>query len=156
LILVKPKTDGKGRIVTRSKILLTAVAASAALLGVAPFSASTARADGPSDEQTFIGAVRQLPTYTWPKGRDTTDADMLAGGYAACAVMDQHPALSDGMTAAKIYYNGSNAMYRDISGAAWDFMTYAASYLCERHRDMYPQLSEEGLFEPGGPYGPPG
>ncbi len=102
----------------RPKIFLAA-AASAALVGAASLAPSTARADGPSDEQKFIEVVRQLPTYTWPNGRSTTDADMLAGGYEACAVMDQHPNLSDGMTAAKIYYNGSNAMYRDISGAAW-------------------------------------
>jgi hypothetical protein len=140
----------------RPKFFLAAVASSAALLGAALILPSTSRADGPSDEQKFIAAVRQLPTYTWPKGRDTTDADMLAGGYEACAVMDQHPGLSDGMTAAKIYYNGSNAMSRDISGAAWDFMTYAAGYLCQRHSNMYPQVSEDWLYEPGGPYGPPG
>ncbi len=33
-------------------------------------------------------------------------------------------------------------------------MTWAANYLCQRHSNMYPQVSEEGLFDEGGPYGP--
>ena len=122
----------------------------------AAITANTANADGKGDEQKFLKSVRPLPTYTWPNGLGTTDVQMLAGGYRACAVMDQNSGASNGMTAAKMYYNGPNAMYREISGAAWDFMAYSASYLCSRNTNMYPQVSEEGLFEPGGTYGPPG
>ena len=131
------------------------MAVATALAAISAITANTANADGKGDEQKFLSSVRQLPTYTWPNGPSTTDAQMLAGGYRACAVMDQNPGPGNGMTAAKMYYNGPNAMYREVSGAAWDFMAYSASYLCYRNGKMYPQVSEEGIFAPGGTYGPP-
>lgn len=131
------------------------VAVATALAVTSAITANTANADGKGDEQKFLSSVRQLPAYTWPNGPGTTDAQMLAGGYRACAVMDQNPDPASGMIAAKLYYNGPTAMYREVSGAAWDFMAYSASYLCYRNAKMYPQVSEEGLFAPGGIYGPP-
>ncbi|OBF96745.1 hypothetical protein A5790_04890 [Mycobacterium sp. 852002-51152_SCH6134967] len=103
----------------------------------------TVSADGPADEQQFLKAVRTLPFYVLPS-RIPTDADLLDGGYRACAVMDQYP--DQPMTVLYVYYEGGNTVDGKITNDGWDFVTYAASYLCERHRDMYPQVSEDGLY----------
>jgi serine/threonine-protein kinase len=127
----------------RSRTLVAGLAGLTTLLGATSLATPSAGADGPADEQQFVEAVRTLPFYVLPS-RIPTDADLLAGGYSACAVMDQYP--DQPMTVLYIYYKGGNTVDGKITNDGWDFVTYAASYLCERHRDMYPQVSEDGLY----------
>ncbi|MBV9321840.1 MAG: hypothetical protein JO106_18360 [Mycobacterium sp.] len=92
-----------------------------AALIVAP---ALARADGPSDEQKFLAAAHRLPAYVLPQGDRSTDADILAGGYQACAVLNQYP--TDSMRAARVYFHGGNTVNGEITYDGQMFMTYAS------------------------------
>ncbi|MBV9320846.1 MAG: DUF732 domain-containing protein [Mycobacterium sp.] len=111
------------------------VFSSAAALVALILVATTAHADGPNDEKLFIAAARQLPMYVLPNGRYSTDEDILAGGYRACVVLDQHP--NDPMTAARVYYHGGNTVDGKITDDGFSFMKYAAAFLCDRNFGMF-------------------
>ena len=96
----------------------------------------TAQADGTTDEQRFIVAVRDhLPMYVIPGGRYATDDDVLASGYEACAALDQYP--TDSMHATRVSYPGGNTIDGEITYDGQMFMLYAAIYLCNRHSHLY-------------------
>jgi serine/threonine protein kinase, bacterial len=103
-----------------------------AALIVAP---ALAEADGPSDEQKFLAATHQLPAYVLPQGDHSTDADILAGGYQACAALDQYP--NDSTQAARVYFHGGNTVDGQITYDGQMFMIYAAEFLCNRHSHMF-------------------
>jgi hypothetical protein len=71
-----------------------------------------------------------------PRGRDSTDADILAGGYRACGILDQHP--NDPMTAAHIYFPpGGNTTIGESTDDGFSFVKYAAAYLCDRNSLLF-------------------
>ena len=97
-------------------------------IATTPPSSSTAAT--PSDEQAFIRSVRTLPMYVLPNGRYSTDADLVASGYRACAAFDQFP--DDSERATKVIYpTGTATMDADM------FMLYSANYLCPQHAHLY-------------------
>jgi hypothetical protein len=96
---------------------------------------ATAHADGPSDEKNFVAAARNLSMNVLPRGHDSTDADILAGGYRACGVLDQHP--NDPMAAAHIYFRGGYTTSGEINDDGFSFIKYAAAYLCDRNSLMF-------------------
>jgi serine/threonine-protein kinase len=73
--------------------------------------------------------------YVLPRGHDSTTDDILAGGYRACAVLDQYP--TDSMQAARVYYHGGNTVDGKITYDGEMFMLYAAEFLCNRHSHLY-------------------
>ncbi len=123
-----PLVSGRDRIIRR---FIAALAAITVLL-LAP---NTAHADGPADEQRFLSATNELPMYVLPKGHDSTPADILAGGYAACAAMDQYP--DDPMKAAYNYYKGGNTIDGEITNDGLLFLRDASIYLCSRHSTLF-------------------
>jgi hypothetical protein len=112
------------------RAFLAALAGWSVCVGAVSHAPQTAWADGPSDEQQFLQAVRTLPMYVLPS-RIPADEDLLGGGYRACALMDQYP--DQPMTVLYVYYKGGNTVDGKI-------------YLCDRHSDMYPQVAEDGLY----------
>ena len=118
---------------TVAKVLVAAGLAVAA--HVDPYAA---QADGPADEQQFLQLIQQLPMAVLPAGKWGTSAGNLAGGYRACAAMDQYP--DDSVEAAKVYFSdrlqpGQSAGFEQL----W-FMRYASTLLCDRHAAMYDNL----------------
>jgi serine/threonine-protein kinase len=114
------------------KFVCPFIAALAALV----LASTTAQADGSTDQHRFIVAVRDnLPMYVIPGGHDATDDDVLAGGYEACAALDQYP--TDSERATRLFYRGGNTVDGEITYDGHMFMLYAANYLCNRHAHLY-------------------
>jgi serine/threonine-protein kinase len=118
-----------------SAVVRRYVAPSAAALAAVMIGPALAEADGPSDEQKFVAEARQLPAYVLPQGDRSTDGDILAGGYQACAALDQFP--TDSTQAARVYFRGGNTVDGQITYDGQMFMTYAAEFLCNRHSHLY-------------------
>src|SRR5712675_866794 len=83
--------------------LITRIVVAAALIAGGLSFTATAKADDPPNERGFIEATSGLPMYVMPS-RILTDENILAGGYRACAVMDQYP--TESRTAAVVYFHG--------------------------------------------------
>jgi serine/threonine-protein kinase len=114
--------------------LVTRIAVAAGLIAGGIVFSATARADDPPNEQGFIESTSSLPMYVMPS-RILTDENILAGGYRACAVMDQYP--TESRTAAVVYFHGGNTVDGRITDDGWEFMKDAAIYLCDRHIAMW-------------------
>ena len=111
------------------------VAVSVAALAATVMVPALATADGPGDEQKFVTEAHQLPAYVLPQGDRSTDADVLGGGYRACAALDQFPA--DSTRAAHVYFHGGNTVDGQITYDGQMFMIYAAEFLCSRHSHLF-------------------
>ncbi|MBS4101109.1 DUF732 domain-containing protein [Tsukamurella paurometabola] len=111
--------------------LRSTLAAGIAALGIAALVQAPAHADGRLDEGRFLVATHNTHDFTRPHGYNTTDAQMLRFGYAACAQLDRHP--TDPVAA-------TQALYRQRTYPEWErqqVVFYAAQYLCNRHWDLY-------------------
>ena len=108
----------------------------AATLAIAP----TAHADGPADEQNFVKTIKGpgFPCAISGCGLRLTDAELLASGYAACAVMDHYP--DQGMRVYYAYWDDPDSGNRPPTKAQFDFLVFTCGYLCYRLLHMYPQV----------------
>ncbi|MGW8813517.1 DUF732 domain-containing protein [Gordonia terrae] len=107
--------------------ILASTALSAGLLaGVGQASAITVA------EQSFVNKARTLPTAAWPNSRYTTDAEMVAGGYRACGVMDRYRTTQ---VAERIFYNPDGSYQPAYEQRL--FLLYATQDLCPRHAYRY-------------------
>jgi hypothetical protein len=111
------------------------IVAATALIATIVATSISAKADGPIDEQTFIDRAGSLGMFVLPRGRYSTPQDILAGGYRARAIEDQHP--NDPMAATRAYYPEGNTVDGRILDNGYDFMRYAALYLCLRNMPMF-------------------
>ncbi|WP_338857497.1 DUF732 domain-containing protein [Gordonia hongkongensis] len=107
-------------------ILATFALVAGLLVGVGQASAITVA------EQAFVNKARTLPTAAWPNSRYTTDAEMVAGGYRACGVMDRY---RDTQVAERIFYNPDGS-YQPAHTQRL-FLLYATQDLCPRHAYRY-------------------
>ncbi|ORJ52604.1 hypothetical protein B5M45_30935 [Mycobacterium simiae] len=89
----------------------------------------------PVDERQFITEVRTLPMYVLPNGRYSTNSDLLAAGYRACAALDAYP--TDSERATRVIYPTGNTIDGQITYEGHMFMLYSANYLCPRHAHRY-------------------
>jgi serine/threonine-protein kinase len=114
------------------------LAAAVAMLvaGIAFAFPATARADGPADERKFLTATEGLPMYVLPRGHDSTRADILAGGYRVCALLDQDPT-NTMQEAERFYYRGGNTLDGQITYDGELFFIYSTLFLCKRHSHLY-------------------
>ena len=92
-----------------------------------------------ADEAGFVSAVRSsddnVPYAAIPGGSHTSDAELVSDGYQVCAAMDRYP--DNHRRAAYAFYEeqGFNvsSLLAQFPQAAWQYMSYAATYLCPRH-----------------------
>lgn len=96
---------------------------------------STSTTTDRADEQGFLTATGNLPMYVRPNGRYSTDADMLAFGYKACAALDTYP--NDSERATRVLYPSGNQTDGSIAYDGYVFMIYSANYLCPRHAHRF-------------------
>ncbi|MGV9795190.1 DUF732 domain-containing protein [Gordonia sp. NPDC003422] len=113
------------------KLLVAGLAALVMCTGLLVGAAGSASAITPA-EQRFVNKARTLPTAAWPNSRYTTDAEMVAGGYRACRVMDRY---RDTQVAERIYYNPDGSYQPAYQQRL--FLLYATQDLCPRHAHRY-------------------
>lgn len=89
-----------------------------------------------TDESAYLKAVSMSPMYVRPRGRYTTEAEMLAFGYRACSKLDEHP--TDAMAATRALYPGGNQIDGTITDHAKEIVSSSAKYLCPQHADLLP------------------
>ncbi|MGZ9825853.1 serine/threonine-protein kinase [Tsukamurella ocularis] len=96
---------------------------------------SSAAAAPVAGERAFLTSTSSLPMYVRPNGRYTTDAEMLAGGYRACRMLDQNP--TDATAATRAYFPGGNQVDGGLTYEGKLFVLYAAQNLCPQHAHLY-------------------
>jgi hypothetical protein len=108
-----------------SKLMRT-VTTGIVTLGVAAMVQVPAHADGRIDEGRFLQVVGTMSSYVRPYGDSTTNAQLLAFGYRACAKLDRHP--TDLGAATRALYHQVNPSWEQAQ-----VVFYAGEYLCNRH-----------------------
>lgn len=112
-------------------MLSRTVAAAVVAVGIGACVQAPAQADGRLDQGRFVVVTSTMHDFVKPFGLRTTDAQMLAFGYRACAALDRNPA----STVAAV-----QDLYRQSGNPEWErqqVVFHAAQYLCNRHWDRY-------------------
>jgi hypothetical protein len=78
-----------------------------------------------------------LGMYVLPRGHDSTPADILAGGYRVCTLLDLYPSERDVAQVERLYYHGGNTVDGRITYEGEMFIVYATEFLCTRHSDLF-------------------